>query len=76
MPFMDEGQTRKPPRWLVRGGSGVAGLAGLVWGFEFGHRVAGMLLGVVTALNMAVICALLAGAALERLPMRQPKDRP
>lgn len=58
----------RAPRWLVWGGSGAAGIAGLVWGYGFGAQLAGPLLGVVTALNGAVICALLAGAALERLP--------
>ncbi len=58
-----------PPRWLVWGGSAAAGLAGVVWGFGFGDQLSGPLLGVVTALNCGAICALLAGAALERLPV-------
>lgn len=63
-----------PPRWLVWGGSGLAGLVGLVWGFGFGARLAGLMVGVVTAVNMAVISALLAGAVLERLPLgRSPR---
>lgn len=60
-----------PPRWLVWGGSAAAAVAGLVWGYGFGAQLAGPLLGVVTALNCAVICGLLAGAALERLPRRR-----
>lgn len=64
-----------PPRWLVWGGSGVAAIVGLVWGFAFGERLAGPMVGVVTALNMAVISALLAGAVLDRLPLgRQRRD--
>lgn len=66
---------QRVPRWLVWGGSGAAGIAGLVWGYGFGAQLAGALLGVVTALNCAVICALLAGAALERLPLGRPGRR-
>lgn len=62
------------PRWLVWGGSGIAALAGLVWGFMFGSQLAGPMIGVVTSLNMAVICALLAGAILERLPLGRRRE--
>lgn len=72
---MDETKPERPPRWLVWGGSGAAGLAGLIWGYGFGAQLAGMLLGVVTAANCAVICALLAGAALERLPLGRRRGR-
>ncbi len=66
---MDDPTPEAPPRWLVWGGSGAAGITGLVGGYGFGAQLAGPLLGVVTALNGAVICALLAGALLERLPL-------
>jgi hypothetical protein len=61
-------ETGRPARryamWAVQG---VAGLLGAAWGFDFGVQVAGIFLGVVAALNLAVFAALLAGAALERL---------
>lgn len=74
----EDGRTSSPPRWArwgVRLSSGSAGLGGLAWGYEFGHRVDGVFMGVVAGVNMAVIAALLAGAAAEwvvrHLPARK-----
>ncbi len=46
---------------------GVAALAGLVSGYDFGLQLGGALVGVVMAVNGAVFCAILAGAAIDRL---------
>jgi hypothetical protein len=60
-----------PPRWFVRGGSVLAAAAGALLGFGFGDQLAGPLVGLVTAANMALVCALLAGSVLERVPWRR-----
>ncbi|GAB4042500.1 MAG: hypothetical protein Fur0014_14740 [Rubrivivax sp.] len=63
----------KPGRhrvWVLAG-SAVAGLAGAVPAYDFGARIGGSLFGWVTGLNGGLICALLAGAALERLFRRR-----
>jgi hypothetical protein len=44
-----------------------AGLIGLAAGFDFGNRLAGMLIGVVMAFNGALFCSILAAAVAERM---------
>jgi hypothetical protein len=44
----------------------LAGVGGAVPAYGFGAQIGGTLFGWVTALNGGVICALLAGAVLER----------
>jgi hypothetical protein len=47
----------------------LAALAGLWYGYDFGAQLAGPLMGAVTAVNTAVIGALLVSAAVDRLPL-------
>ncbi len=54
-------------RWLVRAVAAIAGLLGLVLGYQFGNRVAGLWLGVITGLNGAVFATILVGALVDRL---------
>ncbi len=54
-------------RVLVIALSLVAGLAGAVPAYDFGAQIGGTLFGWVTGANGGLICALLAGAVLERL---------
>jgi hypothetical protein len=51
--------------------AGAAGLAGAWYSFDFGAQLGGVLMGVVAAGNGAVISALLASAALDRLLPRK-----
>jgi hypothetical protein len=64
-------------RWLVRLVSVLAGIGGLAWGYDFGHRVDGVFMGVVAGANLAIMGALLGGAAAEwvlrRMPGRHPR---
>lgn len=59
-----------PPRrkrhwgtWIV---VAVAGLVGLKFGYDFGHQVSGRGLGVVTGLNGALFCSVIADAITTR----------
>ena len=45
----------------------LAALVGGTFGFEFGRSLAGPWLGVVTAVNGALICSLLADAGVEAI---------
>jgi hypothetical protein len=54
-------------RLLVWALCALAGLAGLLLGYDVGARVAGVLLGVVMALNAAAFVWLMASAVLDRL---------
>jgi hypothetical protein len=54
-------------RWPVWIPTIVAGMAGLVLGYDFGNRLGGMLIGAVLALNGALFCSILAASAAERL---------
>lgn len=60
-------QKRTPRRLALLGASLLAGAACGVWAYGFGAQLGGMLFGWVTGLNGAVIGALLASAALDRL---------
>ena len=48
---------------LVITGYLAAGALGLVFGWDFGNRLAGPWLGVITAINSALFCALLMSLA-------------
>lgn len=65
------GARARPRQALAWAAMLLAGALGLVAGYGFGDRLAGPLLGVVTALNAAVICALLADAAWHRWPLQR-----
>jgi hypothetical protein len=54
-------------RWLVRLAYGLAVVLGAIYGYDFGSRIGGMFIGVILALNGAVFCSIVAGAAAERL---------
>ena len=58
---------RAPRAWLPWAMSALAALLGLVYGFDAGQRMSGPMLGVVMALNAAVIAGLLAGAVVDRI---------
>lgn len=62
----------KPRRraWVLAA-SLAAGVAGAVPAYDFGAQIGGSLFGWVTGLNGGLICALLAGAVLERLAGRR-----
>lgn len=53
-------------RWLVWGMTAAAVLAGGVWGFIGGDRIAGPWLGGIMAVNLALCAGLLTGAVAER----------
>lgn len=53
--------------WIIAGVSAFAAIGGLWWGYDFGESLGGGWFSVVTAANGALIAALLAGAAAERL---------
>lgn len=54
-------------RWIVAAVSGLAAIGGLWWGYAFGESLGRGWFSIVTAANGALIAALLAGAAAERL---------
>jgi hypothetical protein len=54
-------------RWLVRLTYGLAAVIGAIYGYAFGSRIGGMFVGVVLALNAALFCSIVVGAAAERL---------
>jgi len=45
----------------------LASLLGLKFGYDFGYQLGGMLFGALTALNSALFCSILAGAAADRV---------
>lgn len=53
--------------WFTYALAAVAGAVGAKYGFDFGTRISGTLLGVVLALNGAVFCALMVGGLADRL---------
>jgi hypothetical protein len=77
-PAQDTGAAKRTGRVLVRAASIAAALTGVMVGFDFGHRVDGVLLGVVAAANLGVLAAILAGAAADwvfkRAPARRRRD--
>jgi hypothetical protein len=67
-PMSDPLPVRRPLReWLVRGASLAAALVGLIYGFDFGLRLDGIVIGIVAAVNCGVFGALVAGALAEKL---------
>jgi hypothetical protein len=55
--------TRRVRHWAAWTLIGLAGLAGFWFGYDFGYRLSGRGLGVVTGLNAALFCSLIADAA-------------
>jgi hypothetical protein len=59
-------QPRSVRLW-VRAVCSLAGLVGVAYGYDFGHRVGGMLLGLVMALNAAVFFPIVLSGVIEPL---------
>ena len=60
-------RTAGPLQWAVWAATLAAGVVGLLYGYAFGVRLSGTLLGVVLALNGAALCSMVADALLERV---------
>jgi hypothetical protein len=58
---------RKRDRWPVWLVSAVAAIVAAKLGWDFGMQLSGVLLGVIAAVNFSVLCALLVGAAADKL---------
>lgn len=58
---------------ITRAATLAAALVGLWFGFDFGQRIGGTVIGVVLAANGALFCSILVAAAVERL-LRQRRD--
>ncbi len=56
-----------PLQWAAWGTTLTAGVVGLLYGYAFGVRLSGTLLGVVLAVNGAALCSMVADALLERV---------
>ena len=56
-----------PLQWAAWVATLAAGVVGLLYGYAFGVRLSGTLLGVVLAVNGAALCTLVADALLERV---------
>lgn len=56
-----------PLQWAAWTATLVAGAVGLWYGYGFGVRLSGTLLGLVLAVNCAALCSLVADALLERV---------
>jgi hypothetical protein len=61
---------------MVRLVSVAAGIGGMLWGYDFGTRLDGVFMGVVAGANLAIMGALLGGAAAEWLLRRVPARHP
>jgi hypothetical protein len=71
---MTERRQPRSVRLLVWAVCTLAGLVGLAYGYDFGQRVGGMLLGMVMALNAAVFFPIvLAGVIEPLLRLLQPR---
>lgn len=57
--------------WAI---SGCAALAGGWFSYGFGSQIGGVLLGVVAALNGAVLCSMLASSILARVMRRTDRE--
>jgi len=53
--------------WLMAMAYLLAAAAGVKWGFDFGHRISGTVLGVVLAINGALFCSFIVGVVVDRL---------
>jgi hypothetical protein len=60
-------RTAGPLQWGAWVLTLAAGVVGLLYGYAFGVRLSGTLLGVVLAVNGAVLCSMVADALLERV---------
>jgi hypothetical protein len=54
-------------RYLLWAVYGITSMIGAAYGFLFGERVGGVLLGVVLAINCAAFCAVMLSGIVERL---------
>lgn len=57
--------TLRPRPWLVWTASLLASLVGLKYGYDFGERLSGTVLGVITGVNLAVFGGFVAGSAVK-----------
>ena len=65
---MTDARNERPIRqYVVWAVQAAAALFGAVWGWGFGVKVGGVLMGLVAALNCAAFSALLLGAAVQWL---------
>lgn len=62
-------RTRARPLWAWIAYVAVS-VPGLIYGYEFGARLGGMLLGLVVAVNGALFCSIMASAVIEPLMRR------
>jgi hypothetical protein len=62
-------------RWLVRLVYVLAGVLGVLYGYDFGQVIGGPIVGVVLALNGAIFCSIVAGALAEQLCQARPAER-
>ena len=72
----DDTQPKRPFHRLVQAIYLVALLAGLGYGYSFGERVGGVLLGVVMAINGGLFASILVGAVVDRTLQRKPPPGP
>lgn len=63
-----DGRWRTAVAWAV---TLAAAVAGAYYGYGFGKRISGTVIGVILAANGAVFCSVLASAAAERLLKRR-----
>jgi peptidoglycan/LPS O-acetylase OafA/YrhL len=69
------GNKPQPHRLPLRLAYAAALCIGAFYGFGFGMQVSGPWLGIVTAVNGAVFCALLVGAASDGISRLRRRDR-
>jgi hypothetical protein len=68
-------QNKRPRRWLVWIASGLAGLMGFKYGYDFGERLSGTVLGVIAGVNLAVMCGFVGGSAAKRIAASRAAKR-
>ena len=71
----NSGGAHRPYRRLIQFIYLVAIVIGLKYGYDFGNRISGMILGVVVALNAAVFCVIIISVVVERLERLMGVDR-
>lgn len=77
MPHAETTPATPTQRWLVRLACLLAAAFGMWACYGFGHRIGGLAVGVVLALNGALFCSIVAGALAERLcRKRRPARAP
>ena len=67
---------RPGARAVVRVVSLAVAIGGMLWGYDFGERLDGVFMGVVAGANLAIMGALLGGAAAEWVLRRVPGGHP